>query len=102
MKRRKAEQLRMQQQQFMDAVRHASVEQLEAGLKALTNGHGGKRKKRVSRFKGTDHWIPRDSLDAICAVETPFYATLFRLCAFHGLRISEPCHFGPATSKADT
>lgn len=91
MKLRKSQLQDRMVQEITLAVRSASPEAVESAIRALKNGHNGngKKKKKVSRFKGTDHWIPRDALEAICAVETPFYATLFRLCAFHGLRISE-------------
>ena len=47
------------------------------------------KKRNASRFHGTDHWITREQLAALCAVSEPLYATLWRLMAAHALRISE-------------
>ena len=81
-------------QQLVDAVRGASPEAVENALRTLRNGNGKKRKK-PSRFRGTDHWITKEQLNAICEASTPFYATLWRLCAAHGLRISEALSLRP-------
>lgn len=47
------------------------------------------RKNRKTRFHGTDHWITREQLAALCAASEPLYATLWRVIAAHALRISE-------------
>ena len=48
-----------------------------------------KKKRKATRFRGTDHSITREQLAALCAASTPLYATLWRLMAAHALRISE-------------
>jgi integrase/recombinase XerD len=48
-----------------------------------------KKKRKATRFHGTDHWITREQLAALCSKSTPFFATLWKLCAAHALRISE-------------
>jgi integrase/recombinase XerD len=48
-----------------------------------------KKKRKATRFHGTDHWITREQLAALCAASEPLYATLWRLMAAHALRISE-------------
>ena len=88
MRKSRATQNALMQQQFTDALRHATPEAVEMALKALTK-NGTKRKKRPTKFKGTDHWVSKEQLDAICAVSSPFYSTLWRLCAAHALRIGE-------------
>jgi integrase len=48
-----------------------------------------KKKRKKCRFHGTDHWISKEQLAAICAASPPLYAALWRLMAAHALRISE-------------
>ena len=49
-----------------------------------------KRRKAPARFKGTDHWLTREQVQAVCDAEPdPMYQTIFRLLAAHGLRVSE-------------
>jgi integrase len=49
-----------------------------------------KPRKPPARFKGTDHWITKEQLAEVVAAEPdPMYATIFRLLAAHGLRVSE-------------
>jgi integrase len=86
MKRRAAQ---PDSQQFMAALRTASPEMIAAALKILHNGNGGKKRKKKCRFFGSDHFISKEQLAAICAASSPLYATLWRLCAAHALRISE-------------
>jgi integrase/recombinase XerD len=49
-----------------------------------------KSRKAPTRFKGTDHWLTREQVQAVCDAEPdPMYQTIFRLLAAHGLRVSE-------------
>lgn len=49
-----------------------------------------KARKPPAKFKGTDHWITKEQLAEVVAAEPdPMYATIFRLLAAHGLRVSE-------------
>ena len=49
-----------------------------------------KPRKAPARFKGTDHWLTREQVQAVCDAEPdPMYQTIFRLLAAHGLRVSE-------------
>lgn len=78
--------------QIIEALRRASPDVLAAALKSVKGTRGGekkKAKKKPCRFRGTDHWITREELEAVCAVSPPMYAKLWRVCAFHALRISE-------------
>lgn len=48
-----------------------------------------KKKRKATRFHGTDHFLTREQFTALCAASEPLYATLWRLMACHALRISE-------------
>lgn len=54
-----------------------------------------KKKRKVCRFKGTDHFLTRQQFDQLCAASTPFYAKLWKVCAAHALRISEALAIRP-------
>jgi hypothetical protein len=66
---------------------------LKQSTKAATTP--AKKKRKATRFHGTDHWITREQLAALCAASEPLYATLWRLMAAHALRISEALSLRP-------
>jgi len=94
MKQRKAERDRIMMQQLTEAVRGATPEALEMALKALKK-NGTKRRKKPSRFKGSDHFLTREEFEKLCQASTPFYATIWRMMAKHALRVSEICALRP-------
>src|ERR1017187_9423832 len=87
-KQLRAEQDKMVQE-IAAALKGASPEALQAALKTLRNGKGTKKRKKPSRFRGSDHWLSRPEFDALCAASDPFYALLWKTCLAHALRISE-------------
>jgi integrase len=74
--------------QFTAALRHATPEMIEMALKALMK-NGTKRRKKASRFKGTDHWLTPQQFSDLCEASSPFYSLLWKTCLGHALRISE-------------
>jgi integrase len=54
-----------------------------------------RKRKKPCRFKGTDHFLSRAEFDALCAASEPFYATLWKVCIAHALRISEALAIRP-------
>lgn len=62
---------------------------------ATTTAAAAKKPRKACRFKGTDHFVDRPTFDALCAASTPFYATLWKVCAAHALRISEALAIRP-------
>jgi len=48
-----------------------------------------KKKRKPTRFHGTDHFLTRQQFAELCAASAPFYAMLWRLMVGHALRISE-------------
>jgi integrase len=81
-------------QQVINALRTASPEALAAALKVLRNG-SEKKKRKKTRFHGSDHFLSREEFEALCQASTPFYALLFRLMLAHGLRVSEAIGLRP-------
>jgi integrase len=88
-----------EQDKIADLIRSASPAALEAALRALRNGnsgnHGGKRKKKQSRFHGADHFLTREEFRKLVEASTPFYGLLWRLMLSHGLRVSEALGLRP-------
>ena len=59
-----------------------------------------KKPRKACRFKGTDHFLSRAEFDRLVLASEPFYATLWKVCVAHALRISEALAIRPCDVQA--